>query len=107
MEVNWEEIYRTQLKSLEEFLGYIPDVKLIKDIYNFDLSHKNLQQDENKHNVFLIYVDGVKVRFIKDWYCIQVNIEGSLPAEKINILQQQLLTKLSQLQNVPCVVENY
>lgn len=107
LERKWNDNHEKGMVRLENELGYRPDVTLVNDLYSFDLTHDGLQKDEEEHNVFCIYIDGVRVRFVEDRYCLKVCVEGELPIETISVLKESMLDKLSALENTPCDIEVY
>jgi hypothetical protein len=105
--VNWMESYKDYIKELELELGCIPDVALINELYSFSFQDGELVEDEEKHNQYWIYINGVKVRFVEESFSIAVTVEGDLPDSTIVLMQQTLLKRLSVLENAPCELEIY
>jgi len=105
--VSWLDDYENDIEGLENELGHRPDVTLVNEFYTFDFAHDNLQEDEEEHNVFWIYIDAVRVKFVEESHCLQVSVEGELPVETINILKESLVNKLSALENTACDIEDY
>lgn len=105
--VNWTDHYNEELSRLEEELGYKPDVSKIKELYIFPFPTGELEEDDNEHNLFWTYVDGVKVRFLEDHFSLIVTVEGNLPASTVETMQELLLDRLSTLENVSCELEAY
>ena len=79
----------------------------IKSLYEFSFAHKKALQDKELHEFWYLDVDGVTVKFKEDWYCLQVTIEGDLAPAIINTLKNELLNKLSKLQNIKCIMDEY
>ena len=50
--------------------------------------------DSLELDVYRICIDGVVVRYCEESYHIMLTIEGTLPANTVNILVQDLLQKL-------------
>jgi hypothetical protein len=107
LEHHMEDSHKQDMERIEQFINYRPDVRLMKDLYNFDLEQTGSHNDENEYNLFWIYMEDVRVRFTEEWHCLQVVIEGGLAAEKVSLIKQQLTDKLSALVNSPCEVEEY
>jgi len=104
---NMEDQYQDMMSNLEEFLGFQPDVKLINDLYSFDMEHGDIQNDEDTYNLFYFDIDGVRVRFTEEQHRLQIVIEGQISDEKESLLKRQLLEKVSALVNAPCQVEEF
>lgn len=64
-----------------------------------------MDESEQEYNTFAIFVDEIKVRYIDDGDNIQVYIEGVLPPDKLELLQENLRHKLSKLENFACEVK--
>ncbi len=107
LEMNWKEDHEKDIEKLESELGYIPDVKNINGLYSFELEHEDLQEGDEEHNVFWIYINGIRVRFVEEHHCLQVTVEGELADETIQVLKKDLLTKISKLENAECDIESY
>jgi hypothetical protein len=107
LEHHMEDSFQADMVRLEEFLGFRPDVKRVRDLYNFGTEHGGLQQDEEDYKQFWTYIDGVRVRFTEEMHALQVVIEGSLAPEKVSLIKEQLIKKLSALENSPCELEEY
>lgn len=105
--LNLKDEYQEDMFRLSEALGYQPDVKLINDLYNFDIEHGNLQKDEDVYNLFYLSIDGVRLRFTEGLYGLQVVIEGSISGEKESSIKRQLMDKVSALENSPCELVEY
>jgi hypothetical protein len=52
-------------------------------------------------------MDDVRIRFTEEMHSLQVIVEGDLVPNKISLMQQQLIDKLSALVNSPCELEEY
>jgi hypothetical protein len=105
--VNWLDQYNEELEQLESDLGYKPDASSIADLYSFPFQSGELVEDEDMHNLFWIYVDEVRVRFVEERFLVRVTIEGELPELTLKLIQQNLLEKLSVLENSPCELKMY
>lgn len=106
LERNMEDSYQEDMKRLEQFIGFRPDVKLVKHLYDFDNEH-DLHEDKDHYNLFWVYVDGVRVRLTEEMHDLQVVIEGSLTPTKVSLIKQQLIDRLSVLVDSPCELEEY
>jgi len=104
---NMEDQYQDLISNLSELLGFQPDVKQIKDLYNFDMEHGDLQNDEDIYNLFYFDINGTRVRFTEEQYSLQVVIEGALSDKQVILIKQHLIEKVSALLNAPCEVEEY
>lgn len=95
------------MRELKVLLGRLPDLDLLKKIYDFEFEHTPLEEHEEEHNSYSIHVDGVKVRFLEEHYCLKITIEGNLIDSKIEHIKESLTTKLSKLENTPYLAETY
>jgi hypothetical protein len=107
LENNMKDFYQADMERLERFIGYRPDVKRVRDLYNFDMDHGDLHQNEEDYKQFWIYVDDIRIRFTEEMHSLQVMIEGGLAPNKVRLIEQQLVDKLSVLVNSPCELEEY
>jgi hypothetical protein len=107
LEQNIEDFYKEDMDRLELFLGFRPDVKLVKDLYQFGVQHEDLHKDANDYKLFWIHMDSLRIRFTEEMHSLQVMIEGDLPPDKVRRIKEQLVDKLSVLQNSPCELEEY
>jgi len=107
LEHHLEDFYKEDMDRLEQFIDYRPNVKLVKDLYNFDNEPYDLHKDDEHYHVFWIYMDDVRIRFTEEMHSLQVIVEGDLVPNKISLMQQQLIDKLSALVNSPCELEEY
>ncbi|MCU7920271.1 MAG: hypothetical protein KZQ95_18215 [Candidatus Thiodiazotropha sp. (ex Epidulcina cf. delphinae)] len=105
--VNWIDNYKEDIETLEAELDYMPDVASVNELYSFPFEAGELVEDEDAHNLYWIYVDGIKVRFVEEDFAIEVTVEGALPDSTIELMQQTLLERLSALENAPCELEIY
>jgi len=100
--------FQEQLSRLTEALGVQPDVKRMETLYRFEeLGHGDLQKDADQYNLFYFDLDGVRVRFKEELHALQVMIEGQVSDKKIRLIKQDLLDRVTTLENAPCVVEEY
>jgi hypothetical protein len=105
--VNWQEYYEKSLNKLETSLGFKVDLNLIKTLYDFDLNHEKLIKDEETFNVYWIYIDGIRVRFVEEDYCLQVSIEGIIDGQILESMKDQLVNHLSELERTTWILEEY
>lgn len=91
-----------QLSTLEEQLGATPDLELFERLYRPNLAHEILPNDEHVYGVHRIRTAGVVVRYVQNTHCIQITVEGDLPRQTLDLLTQDLLDKLSTLENSTC-----
>lgn len=105
--VNWLEEYQDSIKALAAELGHEPRVSSIDDLYTFPSNDGQLLVDEEEHNLFWIYISGIKVRFVEEQFALVVRVEGELPGSMIGDLQRTLLERVSALENAPCELITY
>ncbi|TCI01085.1 hypothetical protein EZV61_19300 [Corallincola luteus] len=106
-EVNWEEHHQQDMARLEESMGFSVDFNLVKALYDFDFTHESLVEDEEEHNVYWIYVDGVRVRFVEERYCLNVTVEGSLGNQTLTSMREQLISSLNELEISEWTINEY
>ncbi len=107
LNVKWDDQYQEQMESLQAKLGHKPDVRLVENLYCFDVPHKTIPSHEDEYNVFRVSIDGVTVRFVEESHCVQATIEGELPANIVENMQKSMLSKISALENAACDLEVY
>ncbi len=105
--VNWLDDYEQQMTRLIDELGCEPDVSSIADLYRFPFGSSDLVEDEDEHNVFWIYVNEVRVRFVEERYSVKVTVEGELPEPILQSMKASLRERLSKLENTPCELDVY
>ncbi len=88
--------------SLEEELGGAPDLDLFARLYRPCEPHEPLPQGDDAYGVHRIRVAGVVVRYVQDMQRVQMTVEGDLPPQTVQALAQDLLEKMSALENAPC-----
>ena len=88
--------YKKSKKRLIKSMGYEVNLEIIKELYSFDFEHESVSKDE--YNVFFIYIDGVKVRFVENHDYLLVVFEGVIDNRYINSIKQHLLDKLGELE---------
>lgn len=106
-EVNWKELHDEDMRKLEKSMGFKVDFNLVKNLYEFSFAHENVEKDDEKFNVYWIYVDGVRVRFVEERYCLNVTVEGRLSSETLISIKEQLLLKLNELERTEWLLNEY
>ena len=96
-----EQGLRQQIEELTKAYGVAPDLDLAAKLYRPELSHEEVPKVEVEHNVFRIRIDGIVVRYVEEMHAIQMTVEGNLPQASVQVLESDLLTKLSALENAP------
>ncbi|MBB6523010.1 hypothetical protein [Pseudoteredinibacter isoporae] len=97
--LGWKRELKESLEKLTGLLGLVPDIELLKEIYRPPVTHVELEQYEDEYGTYRILVEGVVVRYVEDFYGIQVTIEGSLSENIIKTLTDDLVKKLEKLEN--------
>ena len=97
------ESYR--IPTLEEELGFQPDLDLVKKLFNPDIEHIEVPNDKEEYRVHRIKVLDVIVYYEENLDCIQVTFEGVLPQTIIDGVIENLKEKLTQLLHCPCKSE--
>ena len=105
LENHSEDFYQTTMERLEEWLDHRPDVTRMKDLYNFDTAHDELHTEQDSYNRFWMHMNDVRIRFTEEMSSLQVVIEGHLPPNQVSLIKEQLIEKLSSLENSPCELE--
>ncbi len=99
LENNWENSYQKDMRTLTKSLGKTPDLLLVNELYKPNHTHKALPENEEEYGIYRISIDDVVVRYVEEFHCVQVTVEGELPENIINLLKDDLLTKVSLLEN--------
>ncbi len=92
------------VQKLEEKLGIAPNFELFANLYNVPLEH-SIDKSELEYNENAIFINEVRVRYVDNGRNICVYVEGNLPQNQLAILQEDLIDKLTILENSPCVIE--
>lgn len=103
-EAGWKQDYEEYCGEIIREIGLMPDLELLKTLYNPQIPHQVLPEREEEYGVYRILVNGVVVRFVENMFTIQVTVEGELPDTIIRELKKDLLTKLSILENTACEI---
>lgn len=112
----WEKKFRKSKQTMEEFaetpparfptleeeLGSTPDFELFERLYRPPLAHEVVPDNEDEYGVCRIRIAGVVVRYVQNTHCIQITVEGALPEQTLDSLTQDLLDKMSKLENSTC-----
>ncbi|GAA5213550.1 hypothetical protein ACFSJ3_03330 [Corallincola platygyrae] len=106
-EVNWKEDHQEDMARLEKSMGFSVDFNLVKTLYQFDFPHESLVEDEEEYNVYWIYVDGVRVRFVEKMHCLTVTVEGSLSNQTLTSMKEQLISNLNELERSEWTINEY
>jgi hypothetical protein len=88
--------------SLQAALCAEPNFELFESLFRPGLPHEAVPEVEGEYNVKRIRVEGIVVRYLESGYAIQCTVEGQLPESVVQLLKQDLLEKLSVLENAPC-----
>ena len=80
-----------------------PRFDVIPLLYSPSVPHEALPKDPAKYKEYSIRVDGVMVRYVEDFYTVQLTIEGELPAELIECMRLELSERLETLEQSPIV----
>ncbi len=99
------EEYEKEIEHITQELGITPDLELVDQLYSPGIPHERLPEVDDEYNVYRIRVNGVTVRFVEHSQCVQATVEGELPVEIIEMIQQHSLHKLSRLENKDYVLE--
>lgn len=105
-QMGWAKDFQEAVDGLEKH-GITLDLDVTSRLYQPAIPHEEIPRDEDKddeYNVFRVRVDGVVVRFVSEYYQVQMTVEGDLPVETVEALATDFQSKLSCLQNVPCEV---
>lgn len=105
LNANWVDDHQRSMDELESSLGHSPDLNIINDLYKFDFEHTSAQEHEEEHNVYSIYADEIKIRFIEDGFSLKVVAEGNLSQRIVEKIEVSLVEKLSRLENTDYYAE--
>jgi hypothetical protein len=89
----------TEIKQrLIDELGYLPSSEALQVLYRPNVANAVLPGEDEFSSTHRIRVGNVTVRYVEEWFTIQLIIEGELSAEVIDALRQDLIGKLSALE---------
>jgi hypothetical protein len=104
-DMQWKEHLAKEMQRLEANIGRKPDLDLIPFLYCPDDSVTRLVEDEDRHNVFRLMVDGLVVRFTEESHLVRAMVEGRLSQERLQALQEGVRNKLSALEGTTWEIE--
>jgi hypothetical protein len=73
-----------------------PDFEALEALYRLDAASPP-PETGSEYNVFLVTVDGVRVRFTEDSWSVQAMVEGRLSDERLDHLRRTTLATLARL----------
>lgn len=89
----------TEIKQrLIDELGYLPSSEALQALYRPNVANEVLPGEDEFSSTHRIRVGNVIIRYVEDWFAIQLIIEGELLDETIDALRQDLIGKLSALE---------
>lgn len=84
-----------------------PDLKLLETLYKPSVAtkiiEKDVNEDDDEHDVYRIRVGDVCVRYVEDMHTITVTIEGELPSDIVQRIKDDVMKKFTALEGVPVV----
>jgi hypothetical protein len=96
-----QEIFEMHMESLEENLGFRPDLALYEKLYAPPVPHEAIPDKEGEFQVRRINVNGVVVRYNEDMWAVRVTVEGDLPTSVTDTIVSDFVNKLSALEQKP------
>ncbi|MES0098340.1 hypothetical protein [Mesorhizobium sp. M0019] len=72
---------------------------MLETLYTPDVPHSKMPEITDEHRVYRLCVEGVTVRYVEDWYDIQLTVEGVLPSRTVEMIRLDLLAKLTAIEN--------
>ncbi len=83
------------------------DFQTFENRYSPPIPHKTLEEkeDEDAFRVYEIEVNGVVVSYKEDDWAVEVIIRGDIPENLVKLLQEDLVQKLSKLEDAPYKIE--
>lgn len=75
-----------------------PDFEAIESLYRLD-ADSSPPEEGDKHNIFVVRIDGVRVRFTEDGWTVQAMVEGQLTDARLHELQRVTLATLGRIEN--------
>lgn len=67
-------------------------------LYRPEVAHEELPEDPEAHDIYRIRIGAVVVRYVEDWFSVQVTVEGELPADGVEQIRNDLIEKLEALE---------
>ena len=103
-EVGWEDDHRESMESLEQQLGKLPQLDLVKRLYQPPIEHTEVPAKQDQYGVHRIRIDGVVVRYVEETYTVQITIEGDLPTSMVETLTDDCRGKFEAIELHPITV---
>lgn len=85
--------------------GLKPDFDALSVLYQPDIIHEQIPDNEDEYDTHRIGVQGVVVRYVETFRVIIMTVEGDLSADKVDFLRDDLLNKLTRAEGVPWKAE--
>jgi|SRR5271165_112727 len=104
-DMQWKDDLAKEMQRLVANIGRTPNLDLIPFLYCPDGSVTQLPEDEDRHNVFRVLVDGVVVRFTEESYLVRAMVVGRLSQERLQALQEGVRNNLSALEGASWEIE--
>jgi hypothetical protein len=106
-QANWTVELEQDLKRITAHVGKEPNLDLVTDLYRPPISHEQLPKAEDEYNTHRIRAEGITIRYVEESHNVTMTVEGELPEATIQTLANDLLSKLSTLENTPYEVRRY
>lgn len=85
-------------RHLIDEIGHLPSLERLQALYRPKVADEVLPDEDEFSSTHRIRVGNITIRYMEEWFTIQVIIEGELPAEVIDALRQDLIGKLAALE---------
>ncbi len=97
-----------EIGELREKLNYPIDVTKIEELYQFNNipTYKKLLEAD-KYDIFKISINDVTIKFKESFYDIIVSVEGNLDDKIIEMVQDTILRRASELENCKWVLKTH
>lgn len=104
-QMNWKEDFEEDYQRFKRNKGIEPNFELYENLFSPPINH-SIDESEQDYRTYTISIDDIKIRYVDTGRNIQVYIEGVLPPDKLELLQENLRHKLSKLENFACEVKD-
>lgn len=100
-----KQFLENSLHMLEKTLGFAPDTQLLSELYTPPCAHEAFPNPEEEFNIFRIKIHETTIRYIEDYRCIRIIVEGNeLDSSTLTALTSDIVDKLTRLERSPCTL---
>ena len=100
------EFLEMRINRCEKRYGRLPPLDRVSKLYRPSLAHKPLPDEEDDPGCHRIRIGNVTVRYLEDYLCVRLRVEGELDAESVELLKTELRDHLEAIEGVEFIIES-